>query len=399
MRSTALFAPPGASYGAPVAGVDRRTGSERLLAEQAALRRVATAVAAAEPPERVYALVSEEAARAVGASSGAVVRIDAEADTVTIVGRADVGTPRAVPVGASFPLSDDGTVSRVYRTGEPQRIDDYTGVEGGAAAAMRAAGLYTLIAAPVQVSGALWGAVVVANGREEGTLPPETEARLMEFAELLALAVSSAHAWDEVLGSRARIVEAGDAERARLGRNLHDGAQQRLVSVTLLLRLLRGKLGENHEAALSLVDQALAEVTQANEDLRELARGLHPVALADCGLRPALFAATSRAPLPVELDVPDERLPEQVEVAAYYLALEAIANAAKYAGASHVRVAVARTNAHVTVEVADDGGGGATVAGGSGLRGLVDRTEALGGRFELESPRGRGTRIRATFPI
>ncbi|HSL65955.1 MAG TPA: histidine kinase [Gaiellaceae bacterium] len=379
-----------------MAGVAASTDAERLLAEQAALRRVATAVAAAEPPERVFALVSEEAARVVGAASGAVVRIDGHANTVVIVGRADIGRPRDVPVGASFPLYADRLSARAARRGRRGSFDG--GIGGGAAAALRTAGLDALVAAPVQVSGALWGAVVVGNGPEDGPLSEDTEGRLVEFARLLGLAVSSAHAWEEVLASRARIVEAGDAERARLGRNLHDGAQQRLVSIGLILRMLRARV-DGDEPTLALVDQAADAVAQANDDLRELARGLHPLALAECGLRAALFAATSRAPLPVELDVVEERFPEQVEVAAYYVALEAIANAAKHAGASHVRVSVAHPDGAVTVEVADDGAGGATLATGSGLRGLVDRTEALGGRLELDSPPGGGTSLRATFPL
>ena len=204
----------------------------------------------------------------------------------------------------------------------------------------------------------------------------------------------------EVRRSRARIVEAADAERRRLERNLHDGAQQRLVSLSLALRLAETRLEPEPEAARQLLVEAQQELLLALADLRELARGIHPAILTDRGLGAALEALASRAPLPVEvMQMPDERLPGPVEAAAYYLVAEGLTNVVKYAGASTVRVSVERHDGVAAVEIADDGVGGADPRGGTGLRGLADRIEALGGRLEVESPERGGTRLRAVLPV
>jgi PAS domain S-box-containing protein len=205
---------------------------------------------------------------------------------------------------------------------------------------------------------------------------------------------------EELRRSRARIVEAGDTERRRLERNLHDGAQQRLVSLSLSLRLAQARIGPDPDAARELLSDAGAELGLALEELRELARGIHPAVLTERGLGPALESLTNRAPFPVDLDcMPDERLPGPVEAAAFYVVSEALANVAKYADASSVRVTVERLNGRAIVEVADDGKGGADPTGGSGLRGLVDRVEALDGNLAVESPAGGGTRVRAEIPL
>jgi PAS domain S-box-containing protein len=204
---------------------------------------------------------------------------------------------------------------------------------------------------------------------------------------------------EELAASRARIVTAGDVERRRLERNLHDGAQQRLVALSLSLRLALAKLDSDPAAARSILADAGDELARALEELRELARGLHPAVLTDRGLRPAVEMLAGRSALPVEIaDIPDERLPAAVEAAAYYLIAEALTNATKYADASTVRVRVAASDAGVVVEVSDDGVGGADPADGSGLRGLADRVEALGGTLAIESPAGAGTSLRAEIP-
>jgi PAS domain S-box-containing protein len=204
----------------------------------------------------------------------------------------------------------------------------------------------------------------------------------------------------ELRRSRARLVEAGDLERRRLERNLHDGAQQRLVSLSLSLRLAHSKLKTDAEAARTILDGASGELAHALEELREPARGIHPAVLSDRGLGPALESLADRAPLLVELEmVPDERLPGPVEAAAFYVVSEALTNVAKYAQASTVRVRVEQLNGYALVEVADDGVGGADPSTGSGLRGLADRVAALDGRLEVESPAGEGTRIRAAIPV
>jgi PAS domain S-box-containing protein len=208
------------------------------------------------------------------------------------------------------------------------------------------------------------------------------------------------HHEEELRASRARIVEAGDAERRRLERNLHDGAQQRLVSLSLALRLARGKLKDDPDGAAELLDGATAELSQALEELRELARGIHPAILTDRGLEPALESLAGRAPVPVAVDTSlnGERLPPPVEAAAFYVVSEALANVVKYAGASSVAVRVLRSNGEAVVEVSDDGVGGADPSRGSGLRGLADRVEALEGRLGIDSRPGEGTRIRAEIP-
>ena len=235
---------------------------------------------------------------------------------------------------------------------------------------------------------------------QETPFPPGAEQRIADFAELVALALANAEARRELAASRARIVEAGDAERRRLERNLHDGAQQRLVAIALSLRMCERKVAEGDPAAIELLSQAKAELADALEELRELARGIHPAILTDRGLLPALEMLAGRASIPVEVATTlDERLPASVEAAAYYIVAEAVTNASKHARASRVQVNVDHTNGRVLVEVADDGVGGADQRRGSGLRGLRDRVEALGGELALESPAGAGTTLTARLPV
>ena len=204
----------------------------------------------------------------------------------------------------------------------------------------------------------------------------------------------------ELRASRSRIVEAGDDARRRLERNLHDGAQQRLVSLSLALRLAQARLRDDPDGADQILTAAGEELTHALAELRELARGIHPAVLTDRGLAAALEALAARAPLPVELTADlDERLPGPVEAAAYYVVAEALTNVAKYAEASAVEVRAQRQNGRVVVEVADDGVGGADPLLGSGLRGLADRVEALDGQLEVESAAGTGTTVRAVIPL
>jgi signal transduction histidine kinase len=203
----------------------------------------------------------------------------------------------------------------------------------------------------------------------------------------------------ELEASRARIVAAGDEERRKLERNLHDGAQQRLVSLSLSLRLAQGRLRDDPDDAERLLEGSREELAQALEELRELARGIHPAVLTDRGLEAALEALAARAPLPVEIERPAPDLPPQVEAAAYYVVSEALANVTKYAKASAVEVKVERRNGRAVVEVADDGVGGADPLRGSGLRGLADRVASLSGKLHVESPPGAGTRVRAEIPL
>jgi signal transduction histidine kinase len=226
------------------------------------------------------------------------------------------------------------------------------------------------------------------------------EQRLGDFADLVAQALANADAYEKLAASRARLVEVGDAERQRLERNLHDGAQQRLVAVALELTMLAGKLERDPQAARELLATAQADLARGLDELRELARGIHPVMLTERGLGAALDALAARAPVPVEVTtLPGERLAAPVEAAAYYVVAEAITNVAKYAHASSATVSVGRSNGTATVTVSDDGVGGADPAGGSGLRGLAARVEALNGRLDIDSPHGGGTRITAEIPL
>jgi len=300
-----------------------------------------------------------------------------------------------LPPGTRMTLDGDTAVTRVWRTGRAARMDTYDGAEGELAAQMRAYGVQAVVAAPVFLGGSLWGAVVVSSMEPE-PFPSDAEQRIAYFAELAAQALANAQAREELAASRARIVAAGDAERRRLERNLHDGAQQRLVSLALMLRLAARR--HPHDADLA---RAGEELTQALQELRELARGIHPAVLTERGLEPAVRALADRAPLPVELDVSigEQRLPGPVEAAAYYVVSEALTNVAKYADASVVRVTIDRVDGRARLVVSDDGIGGAHPDGGSGLRGLADRVESLDGRLTIDSPLGAGTTLRAELPL
>jgi signal transduction histidine kinase len=355
-----------------------------------ALREVAVLVARGVEAEELFDAISEQAARVCGVGAGAVVRFgDGGA---TLAGRWGELAREALPPGMSFALDGGGALTLVRETGLPARFDEYATAVGAMGAIMRPTGLRASAAAPVVVEGSVWGALIVSAFESE-TLPVDTEEQLSAFTELASIAVAGADARERLLESRARLVKTADEERRRLERNLHDGAQQRLVSARLALRMLRARV-EDKDA----VDAILDELGKAHEELRELARGLHPAALSR-GLHAAIGALATRASVPVEYDVVEERFPDELEVAVYYVASEALTNAAKHAGASVVRVSVAVVDSTLVLEVADDGRGGAVAGGGSGLIGLSDRVEALRGRLTVKSPPGAGTTVRAEFPL
>jgi signal transduction histidine kinase len=377
-----------------------RSASERaqqaLTDEQAALRRIATLVAGEAASDRVFEQVTVEAARTLGASAASLARFD-EDGMVTFVGGWSESGRLAFPIGSRVPVEDTGVLAEIRRTGEPERID-YKGEAPKIAERMSGFGYGSANAAPIRVAGRVWGALVAASQRDQ-PLPPGSERRLADFAELVAQALANADAYRKLAASRVRIVQAGDTERRRLERNLHDGAQQRLVSLALKLRLVKTSLRKDPDAAEALLAEAGSELDHALGELRELARGIHPAVLTERGLESAIRALGDRAPVPVELTrVPDDRLPESVEAAIYYLVAEAVTNVAKYAEATCATVAVERSNGFATVVVRDDGIGGAEPAPGSGLVGLADRVEALGGRLHIESPPGRGTELTAEIP-
>jgi PAS domain S-box-containing protein len=366
-----------------------------MAEEQAALRRVATAVAAEVEPARLFGLIAEEVGRALGARVGNILRFDGDGTAVTM-GVWSEGAD-TIEVGTTLALDGDTIAPQIWRTGRPARFDSLDGMTGTLAETLRSLGIRAAVGAPVIFAGELWGAVVISSHDEP--FPPEAEFRVGDFADLAAQAIANAHARDELAASRMRIVEASDAERRRLERNLHDGAQQRLVATSLAVRLAARRV-TGDPAVRAMLDGAGDELARALEELRELARGLHPAVLTDHGLRAAIEAVADRAPVPVAVDVPlDERLPETVEAAAYFVVCEALTNVAKYAHASEARVRVGHDNGAAQVEVVDDGVGGADASGGSGLRGLADRVEALGGRLMVTSPVGEGTTVRAQLPV
>jgi signal transduction histidine kinase len=372
--------------------------AQRALAdEQAALRRVATLVAGEAPPSRVFEHVTEEVGRLLALPAASVMQYDG-ARTATIVGIWSEDGKPAFPVGATLDLDGDTVVAKVLRSGTAQRVDRYEEASRTLAETVRSFGHRAAVAAPVTVGGRLWGVLAAATTSDE-RLPDGLERRLYDFAELVAQALANADAYEKLAASRARLVEVGDAERRRLERNLHDGAQQRLVSVAIELNIVAARFESDPQLAREVLTQAQDELSRGLTELRELARGIHPAVLTERGLGPALDALLRRAPIPVDItEVPEGRLPAHVEAAAYYVVAEAITNVGKYARASGATVSISRSNGAATVSVTDDGVGGADPARGSGLRGLAARVEALNGHLHVESAPGRGTRISAEIP-
>jgi PAS domain S-box-containing protein len=366
----------------------------RLAQEQRALRRVATLVASEATPERVFMAVSEETARVLDVNATAVFRYEGD-DTATVVGRLDRDGTGVFGVGDRIFADDNTAIGRARDSGLPARIEDYFAIDTDTARRMREAGYRSTVAAPIWVSGVPWGAIAIA-AREE--LPADSEARLMGFCELASLAVAGAQAREDLQSSRARLVKTGDEQRRKLERNLHDGAQQRLVSLALTLRLARSKLESDPDSLEPILAGAANELDLALEELRELARGLHPAALTEQGLAPAVRALGDRLPVNVVVDSLEERLPDYLEATAYYICSEALTNVAKHAHATRAEVSFHREPGVLRFEITDDGRGGAD-GRGSGILGLRDRAESAGGTLFVISPPGRGTVVTATLPI
>ncbi len=366
-----------------------------MAEEQAALRRVATFVASGPEPAAVFGIVAEEAGRLLRARSSATIRYDG--DSAVTVGRWQEGDEvTGFEVGTIVPLTgSDGLTAVVARTGRSARIDDYGLVRGRAAELMRAHGYRAAVAAPISALGRVWGLLLVASASPDG-LPADAERRLVDFAELVALGLESAEAREQLNASRLRILEAALEERRRLERNLHDGAQQRLVSLALHLHLLETQLAASSERTRLLVSGARGELELAMKELRELARGLHPAVLTERGLAAGLESLVKGAALQVRIHgATDERLDEAVEACLYFVAAESITNAVRYAQATRIEIRVRRLPGVVRIEIEDDGRGGADPEAGTGLRGLADRVSALQGRFAVgDRGDGRNGRVR-----
>jgi signal transduction histidine kinase len=313
-----------------------------------------------------------------------------------------VGTelPAMLPVGTRVWLRDYLAPAVVWRTGRPAQVDEdvWLGLGDPIADALRELGIRSMVASPIVVEGRLWGVVNALSVR--GPFPPDIADRMADFTELVATAVGNAESRAELAASRTRIVAAADETRRRIERDLHDGTQQRLVSLGLNLRLAQSMVPTEVPELDAEIDRVADELNGIVEDLREIARGIHPAILSEGGLRPALRTLARRSAIAVELDVPAlDRLPEPVEVAAYYIVSEALTNATRHARASVVEVGAAAGDGVLRVRVRDNGVGGADPERGSGLVGLKDRIEALGGTFAMHSPPGSGTTVSCELPV
>jgi signal transduction histidine kinase len=369
-----------------------------LADQQAALRRVATLICQGGSPADVLSSVAGEVAAVLQVHSAALMRYESDG-TATLVAAHDEPGLKKVPVGARLTLGSDNVIGKIRATGRSARMDTHEDAAGSTAALFRDLGLRACVGVPITVDGRLWGAVIVGSSRTGG-LGPDTESHLADFAELIATAIANAHAHAELIASRARIVTAADNARRGIERDLHDGAQQRLVTLALQVRALQMKLPPDPAEVQARIAAIGEGLRVASEELRELAHGVHPAILSRGGLRPALSDLGRRAPVPVDVhvDVPT-RLPQPVEIAAYYTVAEALTNAAKHAQASTVTVNVDTSPQCLRVAVADDGIGGATVNDGSGLLGLEDRVKALGGTLHVSSAVGAGTTLVAEMPL
>jgi signal transduction histidine kinase len=355
---------------------------DRLEGEQAALRRVAILVARGVPPADIFQAVTREVAKLLNADICHLVRHEAD-HTVTVV-------------ACSAPEGPGAGAAGRWRL-ERQDVPDLGRILAAGNDGARGLGPASSVSTPIVVDGRHWGVVIASSARP---LPDPTAARLSEFAELVATAISNSHAREQLEASRARIVAAADDVRRRIERDLHDGTQQRLVSLALALRAAEASVPDDLRGLRAELSRVVDGLVEALEDLREISQGIHPAILAEGGLGPALRALARRSPLPVEVagDL-GNRFPPELEVAAYYVVSEAVTNAAKHAAASVVRVEVEVAGETLRVTVRDDGVGGADPARGSGLTGLGDRVEALGGRISVTSPPGKGTTIVVALPM
>jgi signal transduction histidine kinase/CHASE3 domain sensor protein len=381
-----------------IANAQARAELHRVAREQAALRRVATLVARAAPPAALFAAVAEEVGRVLDADQIGLGRYDDPDGAVTIVA-AWSRTGEGLPPGYSEPLGGRNVSTLVFETRRPSRVDAY-GQDAGPAGMLGVdtAGLRSGVGVPITVGRRLWGLMYAGSTGDEPPAPG-IEERLADFTELVATAIANTETQAELSASRARIVATADETRRRIERDLHDGAQQRLVSIALQLQGARETVPPQFGELQAELAEIVAGITDVLDDLREMARGIHPAILAEGGLGAALRTLARRSIVPTELHVRTEgRLPKPVEVGAYYVVSEALTNAAKHARATSVVVEVEAMDDLVRVRVRDDGVGGADFSRGSGLVGLRDRVQALGGRISVESAPNAGTVLRAELP-
>lgn len=410
-----VVAEKGLLYGAARDVTDRRREQDRLreaqrmievshgevsaLAEQqAALRRVATLVARGVNPSEAYPAAVNELSRGLGVDNVALLQYESDEALVILAARDQSGLA-TLAAGERLSLDGDSVAAMILRTGAPARMDTYEGADGTTAARVRELGLRSSVGAPIVVDGRAWGALVISSA-QAGSMPPDTETRIGDFADLVATAIANAETRAELTASRARIVTAGDHARRRFERDLHDGAQQRVVSLGLEIRSIEASIPKEQQDLRDRLSNVVAGLSGLSTELQEISRGIHPAILSKGGIGPAIKTLARRAAIPVGLDLAvDQRLPESVEVAAYYVVAEALTNAAKHACASSVDVCVTADDGMLHLAIRDDGVGGAAAGKGSGLIGLKDRVEALAGRLEITSPEGSGTTLVVAIPL
>jgi signal transduction histidine kinase len=375
----------------------RLTGDalEHLVRQDAALQRVAILVARQPPTPEVFAVVTREAGMLLGARMTALLRVESPDAAVIVAGWSHDATP--VPVGSRGVLDGRGLVGRIIRTGERVRLEDFDEVGGAVAAQMRSLGVPAAVAGPIILRGRIWGALSAA-WPQGARMPAGAEDRVAAFAELVSYAIDNAETRDELVASRARLVEAADEQRRRVVRDLHDSAQQRLAHAVMTLQLAYSR-GDAPPELGRLVGEALEDTRAAIDELSTLAHGIHPAVLTERGLAVAVQELADRAPLPVHVDIPEQRYPPFAESTAYFVAAEALTNVTKHARASTARVTTTRTADGLVLAVDDDGVGGASRTPGSGLSGLQDRLAAFAGTLMVDSPRGDGTHIVAKIPL
>jgi signal transduction histidine kinase len=379
-----------------IANTEARAEVDRLAEEQAALRRVATLVAEGAPPSEVFETVTREVGILSGADLARMERYDSGDSVIGVAGWSRGDAPE-LAVGTRFSLEGASVAAMVHEASGPVRVESFAGAHGPIAQEAQRLGIRSSVGCPIVVEGRLWG-VIAASSKEETPFPPDTESQIAEFTELVATAIANADGRAQLIASRARLLTAADDARRRVVRDLHDGAQQRLVHTIVTLKLARRATQSEGESADALVGEALEQAEQANAELRELAHGILPPVLARGGLRAGVDALVSRVRVPVDVTVAGERLSPEIEATAYFVVAEALTNVVKHsqAGSAEVRAWIDDSMLHV--DVRDDGVGGARAAG-TGLLGLNDRIAALGGRLRVDSPPGEGTRIAATLPL
>ncbi|MBF8184382.1 DUF4118 domain-containing protein [Nonomuraea sp. K274] len=370
-----------------------------IIEEQAALRRVATLVARGVSPSELFSAVASEMGRILNVETTAVVRYDQDRTMVYVGSWSARGDEYRMPVGSRWPVDEPSVGALVWETGQPARKTDYAATTGEIADWARRRAVACAVGCPIVVEGGMWG-VMIAVSSNPDVLPEGVEKRMLEFTELLATAIGNAQAHAQLAESRARVVAAADDTRRRIERDLHDGTQQRLISLGLELRAAEVGLPPECAEFRHQLSHAVRTVKSVVEELQEVSRGLHPAILSSGGLDPALKMLARRSPVPVELDLHIGRqLAERVEVTVYYVVSEALTNIAKHAHASFAKVSVTAEEGVARLSIRDDGVGNADPSRGSGLIGLTDRVEALGGTLEISSPAGSGTTLLVKIPL